>query len=394
MPSFGRSMLQHWLLDPDGVYLNHGTVGAPPRQVLAAQQAIRDEIERQPARFMLRELADVRQIPMRMKPRMRTAAEHVAAFVGARPEDFAFVTNATEGVNAVLRSFPLQPGDELLLTDHGYGAVTNTATYVAQRTGGTVRVLELPEARWDGAEIADVIVGAIGPKTRILVVDHVTSPTALILPVKEIIRRSHEAGVKVLVDGAHAPGALPLDVPPLGADWYVANLHKWAMSPRSAGFLWASPETQQDLHPTTISWGLGKGMDAEFDLTGTRDPSPWLASPAGIDFMRGIGLDEMRAHNHTFAWGAATMLSARWGTRLMTDECMVGTMATIPMPEKFGTGADDAQRLKDALLYEDRIEAQVHSFKGRMWVRISGQVYNDASDVERFAASVERHAGK
>lgn len=394
MPSFGRSMLQHWLLDPDSVYLNHGTVGAPPRRVLAAQQAIRDEIERQPARFILRELAAVRQIPMRMKPRMRRAAEHIAAFVGVCPEDFAFVSNATEGVNAVLRSFPLQPGDELLLTDHGYGGVTNTARYVAGRTGGTVRVLELPEARWDGAEIAEVIARAIGPKTRILVVDHVTSPTALILPVKEIIRRAHEAGVKVLVDGAHVPGALPLDIPPLGADWYVANLHKWAMSPRSAGFLWASPEAQQDLHPTTISWGLGKGMDAEFDLTGTRDPSPWLASPAGIDFMRGIGLDEMRAHNHSIAWGAATMLSARWGTRLMTDESMVGTMATIPMPEKFGTGADDAQRLKDALLYEDRIEAQVHSFKGRMWVRISGQVYNDVSDLEKFAASVERHARK
>lgn len=394
MSSFGRNMLQHWLLDPDNVYLNHGTVGAPPRKVLAAQQAIRNEIERQPARFMLRELADVRQIPMRMKPRMRTAAEHVAAFVGARPEDFAFVTNATDGVNAVLRSHAFQPDDEILLTDHGYGAIQHAADYVASRTGATARTVQLPEARWDASEMADVIAGAIRPRTRILIVDHVTSPTALILPVREIIRRAHQAGVKVLVDGAHVPGALPLDISSIGADWYVANLHKWAMSPRSAGFLWASPETQQDLHPTTISWGLGRGMDAEFDLTGTRDPSPWLASPAGIDFMRELGLDSMRAYNHEFAWGAATMLSERWGTRLPMRESMVGTMATIPMPQRFGTTGDDAQRLKDALLYEDRIEAQVHSFGGRMWVRISGQVYNDASDLERFAASVERHAGR
>lgn len=385
-------MLGHWALDPAITYLNHGTVGATPQRVLAAQQAIRDEIERQPARFLLRELADVKQFPMRARPRMRVAAEAVAAFLGARAQDLGFVDNATTGCNAVLRSLNLKPGDEILVTDHGYGAVTNAAIYAARRAGASVRTAALPYPRFEPGAIVEAVVSALSPRTRIAVVDHVTSGSALILPVAEIAARCHAAGAAVLVDGAHAPGALPLDIPALGVDWYTGNLHKWAMAPRSSAILWAAPERQMDLHPPVISWGYEKGFEAEFDLVGTRDPSPWLAAPDGIEFMRGLGLDAMRDWNHALAWRSARRLAERWDIALPMAESMVGTMATFPLPARLGSSIEDAQRLKDALLYEDHIEVQIHAWRDRVWMRISGQVYNDDADVERLARAIEARA--
>ena len=191
-----------------------------------------------------------------------------------------------------------------------------------------------------------------------------------------------------MVDGAHAPGALDLDVPSIGADWYVGNLHKWAWAPRSCGFLWAAPKAQEKLHPAVISWGLGQGFTAEFDWVGTRDPSAYLAAPAAIAFMREIGLDALRAYNHRLAWDGARLLCVRWGTALDLEEAMVGAMATVPVPERLGATKEDAARLRDALLEEDRIEVQLHAWKGRLWVRISTQLYNEMADVEHLAEAV------
>jgi isopenicillin-N epimerase len=392
MIPFGRALRSQWALDPAVTYLNHGTVGAPPHRVLQAQQAIRDEIERQPARFLLRELADVRQIRMRARPRMRVAADAVAGFLGARGDDLAFVDNATAGCNAVLRSLRLAAGDEILVTDHGYGAVTNTARYAAARAGARVVTAELPWPHWDAGAIVEAIAGALTPRTRLVVVDHVTAPTALVLPVAEIAARCRAAGAAVLVDGAHGPGALHFDVTALGADWYTGNLHKWAMAPRSSAILWAPPERQQDLHPPSISWGYELGFDAEFDLQGTRDPSAWLAAPEGLAFMRELGLEAMRAWNHRLAWESAHALAARWDIELPQEESQVGCMVSIPLPASFGRTVEDGQRLKDALLYEDAIEAQVHAFRDRLFWRLSAQVYNDSEDVERAARAMEKRA--
>lgn len=389
MASFGRHLLERWMLDPSITYLNHGTVGATPRAVLAEQRIILDTIERQPARYLLRELADVEQYALRMQPRLRTAAEQVAAFVGARGDDLVFVGNATEGVNAVLRSLVFARGDEILLTDHGYGSVAHVAQHVADRAGAVVCVVELPYPGVTDAGVIEAIAAAFTPRTRVLVVDHITSGSALVLPIQEIVMRAHAAGVNVLVDGAHAPGALLLDIPALGADWYTGNLHKWAMSPRSSAILWAAPAAQKDLHPPVISWGYNLGFTHEFDLTGTRDPSAWLASPAGIDFMHELGFEAMRAYDHAFAWDAARRLCDHWGTALPAEEAMIGTMATVPLPPRFGTTSEDGQRLKDALLYEHDIEVQAHGFKGQVWMRISGQVYNDSSDIDRLMRAVD-----
>jgi len=387
--AFGRSMLDQWCLDPEITYLNHGTVGAPPRRVLAKQQAIRDEIERQPSQFLLRELTSiVVGMPRREPPRLRVAAAEVAPFVGAQADDFVFVENATTGANAVLSSIDLRDGDEVLVTDHVYGGVARAARFAARRRGAHVRSVELPYPVSGPDALVAAVAGSIGPRTRVLVLDHVTSESALVLPVQEIASRCRAKGVPVLVDGAHAPGALPLDVPSLGVDWYTANLHKWAFTPRAAGFLWSAPERSVGLHPTVISWGLDQGFSAEFDLTGTRDPSPFLAAPEAIAFLRDLGVDDVRAHNHDLAWEAARLLSRRWGTKLGMGEEMVGTMATVPLPERLGSTQEDAARLRDALLFEDRIEIQLHAWRDRLWVRVSAQVYNDIRDIERLASAV------
>ena len=393
MLPLGREALPHWPLDPGITYLNHGTVGVTPLRVLAEEQAIRADIERRPAQFLLRELSSVAVGQPRAKPpRMREAAARVAAFLGAHEPDLVFVDNATTGVNAVLRSFDLRAGDEIVVTDLSYGGVVLSAKYAAERSGATVKTVETPAPSADGGAIADAIVGAIGPRTRIAIVDHVASESALILPLQEIAARARAKGTLVLGDGAHALGMLPVDISSLGVDWYTGNLHKWAWSPRSAGILWADPKRQPGLHPTVISWGLGDGIAAEFDWVGTRNPAPYLAAPAGIDLLHEWGLDRVRAHNHALAWEAAVTLPRRWGTETPVPESMVGSMVTLPLPHGLGSTEDDAARLRDALLFEDRIEVQIHAFRGRLWTRISTQVYNDASDLERLGEAVAARA--
>lgn len=388
--SFGHALLSQWGLDPELTYLNHGTVGAVPRVVLAAQRAVQDAIEREPARFLLRELADVRQIPMRIPPRMRTAVAPIAAFVGADPADLVFVDNASSGCNAVLRSWAFAPGDEILVTDHGYGAVTTCARYVAERAGATVRTITLPWPTITPESALEAVVAAIGPHTRMLVIDHLTSGSALLLPIAAIADACRARGVLTLIDGAHVPGVLPLDIPALGCDFYVANLHKWAMSPRSSGILWVRRELHAQVQPTVISWGHGMDLGAAFDLAGTRDPSAHLAAPAGLTFLQSLGLDAVRAYNHALVWEAATHFTERWGTTIPGPESMYGSMVTIPLPASQDATPEAVQRLKDGLLYEDRIETQIHPFAGRVWLRLAAQVYNEASDFERLWQAIER----
>lgn len=388
--AFGHTMLEHWWLEPSITYLNHGTVGAVPKRVLAAQQAIQREIEGQPARYLLRELAGTSGVSKLSQPRLRVAADKIAAFVGAKGEDLVFVNNATTGVNAVLRSMRFEPGDEILLTDLTYGAIEYTAQFVARQFGAKVVRLETPFPTPDPQVYVDVIAKAITPRTKLLIIDHIASESALILPLKEIAAVCHAKGITVLVDGAHAPGAIHLDLPSLGVDYYTGNLHKWAMSPRSCAILWASPERQTGLHPTVISWGLDQGFSREFDWVGTYDPSAYLAAPEGVAFMEDMGLEAMRTHNHNLAWQAVQLLTKRWETHLETPESMVGCMVTIPLPKHAGSSREDAASLKDALLFEDNIEAPILSIKNHLWVRISAQVYNEIGDIEKLADSVSK----
>lgn len=389
MKSFGHGLLSLWPLEPGLTYLNHGTVGVTPLAVLEAQRAIRDEIERNPSQYLLRELCEiVVGKPRPERPRLRQAADVVGEFVGVRGDDLVFVDNTTTGVNAILRSCPVQAGDEILVSDFGYGGVTRAATFTALERGATIRTVEMPYPVRSAGEVVEAFAAAIGPNTKLAIVDHVTAESALVLPLAAIAERCHARGVAVLADGAHAPGAIPLDIPSLGVDWYVGNLHKWLWVPRSSAILWASPSRQQGLHSSVISWGLDRGFTAEFDMPGTRDPSPHLSAPRAIAFMRELGVDAVRHYNHALAWNGARHLAERWNTDFVTPEALIGTMATVMLPEALGSTAADAADVRDALLFGGRIEVQVHAFRSRLYARISGQVYNEPGDIERLADAV------
>ena len=383
-------MRAHWALEPGLVYLNHGTVGVVPTRVSDAQRALHATVELNPSKFMLRELTGEKPSPWRPGPtRMREAAAAVASFVGARGEDFVFTPNVTHAINAVLRSLAFQPGDEILVTDLGYGAITLGAEYRAREFGGMVKVAAMPYPTTPESA-RDAIVTAVGPKTRLAIVDHVTSESAQVLPVAEIAAALKARGVTVLVDGAHAPGALALDVPSIGADWYAANLHKWCHAPRSCGFLWAPPERQPGIQPTTISWGVDKGFTNAFDWVGTLDPTNYLAAPEGVALLREWGFEAARNYMHRLAWEGGRLLAERWGTEVGVPESMVGTMITVPLPARSGSANEDAARLRLALLLEEKIEIQMHAWRGRLWVRLSAQVYNEMSEVEQLAEAVLR----
>jgi isopenicillin-N epimerase len=392
MTTFGRGMLEHWMLDPESTYLNHGTVGAPPRRVLQRQQALRDEMERQPSRFMLRELKGLQPMPWRSVSRLREASDQVAAFLGSRPDDLVFVPNVTTGLNAVLGSLPLGPGDDVVITDLAYGAIAIAAGFYCDRAGATLRTVHLEYPMHDAGDVVEPIVRALTPQTRLVVVDHVTAQTALVLPVAAVAGECRARGVPVLVDGAHVPGARPLDIPSLGVDWYSANLHKWAHAPRGCGILWAAHERQSVLRFPVVSWGHDKGFREEFEHIATCDPTSLLAAPEGIALLREWDFDACVTYMHGLAWEAAGILTERWRTTFEIPRDMVGTMVTVPLPEGAGTSDADAARLRLALLVEDRIEVQLHAWRGRLWTRVSAQIYNDRADIARLADAVARRS--
>ena len=390
---YGRHLLDEWMLDPSLAYLNHGTVGATPRRVMAEYRRIQDSIERQPAQFQLRDLADVEGSGDPTRPHMRVAAEGVARHLGCRADDLAFVDNATTGVNAVLRSFPFDPGDEILVTSLGYGAVTSTARWVAEWHGGSVRTVDLPPHDAPAADYVRLVDEAVGPRTRIVLVDHITSQTALVLPLAEIAAACRRKGTLVLVDAAHSPGAIDVDIESYGVDWYTANLHKWAFAPRSCGILWARPDRQVDLHPTVISWGLGNGFAAEFDLLGTRDPAPFLAAPFALDLVDEWGGAELRRHNHDLAMAGARMVEAAFGRELRTPEDLFGPMVNVGLPARFGTTKPEAVALQRRLLADHGIEIPVFGDPDGLRMRISAQIYNDISDMERLVSALRNEVG-
>jgi isopenicillin-N epimerase len=376
---YGHALRPLFNLQADAVFLNHGSFGLTPRAVLAAQAALRAEMESQPVRFLGRQ---------RLQPRLRATAQQLGPFLGADGADLAFVDNATTGVNAVLRSLDLRPGDEILVTDHTYGAVRNTVRYVCARSQARMVEVRLPFPTGSADEIVDAITATLSPRTRLAVLDLVTSVSALVMPVARLAAACRAAGAEVLVDAAHAPGMLDLDVTALGADWVSANLHKWLFAPKGCAFLWARKEVQADLHPTVISHGFEQGFANEFDWTGTRDPTAWLSIPAALAFYRSMGDGAVRARNHGLAVAAAALLAQRWGTETGAPEDMLGAMAAIRLPGQRPATAEAAHALNNVLWEQHRIEVPVMAIGPHLWLRISAQIYNDLTDYERLAAAI------
>jgi isopenicillin-N epimerase len=374
MRALGRSVRHEWTLDPAWLSVNHGSFGATPRRVLAAQEEWRRRMEAQPGRFFRRE----------MIPALREAAERLATFLGAEGRDLAFVENATTGCNAVLRSLRLERGDEILTLAHGYGTVRNAARFVAERAGATVVEVPLPFPRPAAQEVAARVSGALTPRTRVAVIDHITSPSALVLPVAAIAAACKRAGVPVLIDGAHGPGQVPLDPPRIGADWYAGNCHKWLCAPKECGLLWAAPERQAALHPVTISHGLGRGFLEEFDWTGTRDPSAFLAIGAALEFFESLGGPALMARNADLARRAALFLADYLGTEAVAEAGMSAAMGLVRLPLRGSATPEQAETIRERLL-DARADAPVHVIDGSAWLRLSAHAYNEMQDYERLA---------
>src|SRR5581483_2638690 len=318
-----RRMKHLWLLDPAITFLNHGSFGATPRAILARQDELRAQMEREPVRFMVRELELL----------LDAARREVADFAGADPAGLVFVPNATAGINAVLRSLDLDKHDELLVTNHEYNATRNTIEYVAALAGAKVVTATLPFPIPSSDIVIERIVEKVTDRTRLLVIEHITSQTALILPIRRIADEMKARGIDVLVDGAHAPGMIPLDLRELDVAYYTANLHKWVCAPKGAGFLYASRNRRLGLHPIAVSHGANSTRSdrsryhLEFDWTGTFDPSAWLASAEAIRYMGSLvdgGWPALMERNRRLALQARDLLAAALHVEHSAPDEMIG----------------------------------------------------------------------
>ncbi len=369
-----------WGLAPGLVNLNHGSFGSTPLAVMKAQDAWRTRIEANPTKFMSRE----------SRPALREAAHKVAAELGSEGDDLVFSENATSAANAVLRSLEFRPGDEILITSLGYPAIRNAALYVASRAGARVVEVEIGLPVRGPDEIVAAVEAKLSSRTRLAIFDHICSHSALVLPIERLTQVSQRVGAQVLIDGAHVPGQLPLELVGLGVEYYVGNLHKWLMAPRGTGFLWARRDLQPALHPLTISHGYQKGFIAEFDWTGTKELAGWLSAPAGIEFFHRMGGARLMARNRELARAMARMLSEAWGTPLGGPLEMFAAMAVIALPNAGPATPERATELRLYLAERHNIEAAVNVSDGRLWVRIMAQAYNELEDYERLRRAFER----
>jgi isopenicillin-N epimerase len=383
-----------WLLEPDIAFLNHGSFGACPEPVLEAQRAWRDRMEREPVRFLAREL----------EGHLDEARHEVAAFLGADPEGLAFVHNATMGVNTVLGSLRFNPGDELLASDHEYNATLNALRAAAERDGARVVIAPIPFPIADPAEVLEAYLEAVTPRTRLALVSHVTSATALVMPVAALVRELDRRGVDVLVDGAHAPGMLPLAIEALGAAYWTGNGHKWLCAPKGSGVLVVRSDVRAGIRPLVTSHGANDERTDRsryrlaFDWTGTPDPTPYLAMAAAVRYVGGLhedGWAGLMAANAALARGGRDRVCAALGVRAPAPDAMLGSMAAIPLPTVAPTAAATG-RLQAALFDEDRIEVPVMAFPVKAArapgdgataaiVRLSAQCYNRPDEYARLA---------
>jgi isopenicillin-N epimerase len=384
-PQFGHCRRGDFLLAEGIDHLNHGGYGATPRVVLDAAREWQQRMEADPSTFFRRDLAGV----------MRQAADRVARFLGGRGEDWAFVENATSGLNAVIASLSPMQGDEIVCLSQVYGAIGNALRHHAARAGARLVEVAVPVPFVDPAPLLEALAAAIGRRTRLACFDHITSAGAVVLPLREMAALCRERGVPVAVDGAHAPGQIALDVPALGVDWYVGNLHKWAFAAKGTGVIWCAPERQRELHPTAISHALGQGFTAEFDYTGTRDNSAWLAAPAALDYLDSLGSEAVRTHNAALARAAGDMLIGAWDSEAAAAPEFCASMVAVRLPgganyQDRGGDRTAARALAARLNQDHGITAGVMVLAGApwggLWIRVSGQIYNEIADYGHLAA--------
>jgi len=371
----------HWLLDPEVIFLNHGSFGATPKAVLAEQEKIRRRIETEPLLFFDHHYLE----------EIDRARAELAAFLRATADGLAFVVNATTGVNTVLRSVQLRAGDELLVTDHEYNACRNAIDAVAETAAAEVVVATIPFPLREEEEVIAAVLERVTTRTRLLLIDHVTSQTGLVLPIERLVGEVQGRGVDVLVDGAHAPGMVPLDLDSLGAAYYTGNCHKWVCAPKGAAFLHVRADRRAGVRPLVISHGANAEVSErsrfhlEHDWTGTRDPSAWLSVPVALREMESMvegGWDEIRRRNRELVLEGRRLLCEALRIDAPCPESMIGSLASLPLPDGDGGAVNELfpfDGLQDRLFQEYRIEVPVIAWPAppQRLLRISAQLYNN-----------------
>ncbi len=384
-----------WSLGPAVTFLNHGSFGSCPLRVLEFQRDVRERMERQPVKFFVRDLEEL----------LDWARVRLAKFLGGKAENLVFVPNATSGVNAVLRSLTFEPGDELLVTDHEYNACRNALDYVAQRTGAKVVVAKIPFPLASAEEIIEAVMGAVTWRTRLALLDHVTSQTGLVMPIEFLVRELNAHNVDTLVDGAHAPGMVPLDLHALNAAYYTGNCHKWICAPKGAGFLHVRADRQERVRPLVISHGANSQRTdrsrflIEFGWMGTSDPSAALSVPKAIEVVRSMrpgGWKEVMTDNRDLALAARRVLCDALQIPLPCPDELIGSLAAVPIPDapsaKPSKNPLYLDSLQDELLAKFKIEVPVIPWPAppRRLLRVSAQLYNSLPQYEALADALKK----
>jgi len=373
---------QMFPFDPDTVYLDHGAYGAVPLVVKEAHAKCDEYIARNPSRFF----HDEQPI------KWREIANLIARRFGAEEDDVAIVDNVTTGANAVFQSLSFQPGDEILSTSLSHGGLGMALDDLAKQKGLTVvkALLRFPDP--DPQQCIEAVASALTPRTKLAIFDHITSKTALMLPVTEMTRLCHAHGVAVLIDGAHVPGNITLDLPTIGADWYVANLHKWHFAHISCGFLWAKKDKREKLRPAIKSYEIDRPFPECFKWPGTRDALPWLSVEAAFGFMDERGTENVLRHNHALIREAVQLLSEDWGQKTTPPHSMISSMSTLPLPSHidFKATVEDSEKLQHHLWDQYKIQCGVACLEKQLYVRVSAQIYNSIEDYTALARAIKR----
>jgi isopenicillin-N epimerase len=377
----GRLTATPWLIDPEVAYLNHGGFGALPVPVAEAAARLRAEVEANPTDLLMRQWQE----------RIDEVRRSVAALVRAPEGELVFVPNATTGTATVLASFPFDPGDEVVITDHRYPAVASQAAVAVGRRGVVVREMPIPLDVATAAEIVDRVMTGVTDRTKLVVVDHIASPTGFRFPVVELSRAAHDAGLPILVDAAHAPGQVDVDLAQIDADFWVGNLHKWVCSPRAAAVMRVAPRWHDVIRPLVASHDYAEGLQPAFDWTGTLDPVPLLAIPAALAFWDELGWDDVRRHQHALATDGAAVVASALGTSVAIADEFTAAMRLVALPVRLDKAS--AIDLVARLTQKHRVTVHVTEHQATSYVRMCGQLYNRPEHYERLASALAAELG-
>lgn len=388
MPTTSTAWRSAWSLPPDVTFFNHGSFGLVPLEVQAARQEWQRRLYENPMDFYVR----------KMEVELSNTADRLGQLIGAASRDLVFVDNATIAMNIVANSIVLEPGDEVLLTNHEYGAVRRIWQKRCDQTGARLVVQHLPQPLESAATLVDQLFSAVNARTKLLVFSHISSPTAVILPAAEICRRAREARVPVCIDGPHAVATLPLNLSQLGCDYYCASCHKWLSAPNGSGFLYVARKHQAHLSTPIVSWGGSiAGRPAtwqdEYNWQGTRDPAACLAVPAAIDFLDRVGWENFRTRTHELAQLTRERITEQTGLDALVPDSpeWYGPMISLPLPLQGLSATSHGQRdpLQDRLWSEHQIEVPITWWHGQRLLRVSCHLYNTADDIDRLVKALK-----